>query len=148
MFKKILYPTDFSDVAQKALEFVLQLKEAGAEEVTVLHVIEDKYFYFLDESTTIDLEQFENDLKNYADKKIKVVANTLSKKGFKVKVIIARGAPVSEILRVEREENTSLIVIGSHGVSNLKEMFLGSVSESIMRKSPQPILIVKRESQV
>lgn len=40
MFEKILYPTDFSDEAMKALEFIKQLKGAGAREVIVLHVID------------------------------------------------------------------------------------------------------------
>jgi len=30
MFKKILYPTDFSDVSQKALDYIKQLKETGS----------------------------------------------------------------------------------------------------------------------
>ncbi len=42
MFKKILYPTDFSDVAAKALVYIKQLKEAGAQEVTILHVINQR----------------------------------------------------------------------------------------------------------
>ena len=40
MFKKILYPTDFSVEAGRALEFVKQLKNAGSEEVVMLHVID------------------------------------------------------------------------------------------------------------
>ncbi len=40
MFKKILYPTDFSEDAKKALEYVKKLKEAGTEEVVILHIIE------------------------------------------------------------------------------------------------------------
>ena len=42
MFKKILYPTDFSDVSKKALEYIKQLKEAGTEEVIVLHVLDER----------------------------------------------------------------------------------------------------------
>jgi nucleotide-binding universal stress UspA family protein len=148
MFKKILFPTDFSDLAARALEFVIQLKNSGAEEIIVLHVLDDKYFYFLDESTAIDFEKFEKDLKRDAMNKLTAVANKLNGSGFKVKVMIARGAPVSEILKVERDEDVSIIVLGSHGISNLKEMFLGSVSESVIRKSPQPVLVVKRESHV
>ena len=49
------------------------------------------------------------------------------------------------ILRVdETEEDISLIVIGSHGKSNVKEMLLGSVSEKVIRKSKRPVLVVKR----
>jgi nucleotide-binding universal stress UspA family protein len=148
MFKKILFPTDFSDVAAQALEFVIQLKNSGAEEVIVFHVLDDKYFYFLDESTAINIEKLENDVKKDATNKLTAVANKLTSNGFKVKVMIARGAPVSEILKVERDEDVSIIVLGSHGMSNLKEMFLGSVSESVIRKSPQPVLVVKRESHM
>ncbi len=42
MFKKILFPTDFSDVSRKAMMYVKQLKGAGAQEVIVLHVIDEK----------------------------------------------------------------------------------------------------------
>ena len=42
MLKKILYPTDFSNVAAKALDYIKQLTEAGAQEVTILHVINQR----------------------------------------------------------------------------------------------------------
>ena len=42
MFEKILYPTDFSDVSKKALEYVKKLKDAGTKEVIVLHVIDER----------------------------------------------------------------------------------------------------------
>jgi nucleotide-binding universal stress UspA family protein len=144
MFKKILFPTDFSDVAMKALEFVEQLKDSGAEEVILLNVIEDKFFYLLDEYSTIDLDKFEKDMTDNVKKKLNSVAKALIDRGFKVKVRIVRGSPVSEILKAEQDENVSLIVLGSHGMSNIKEMFLGSVSESVIRKSKRPIFVVKR----
>ena len=55
-----------------------------------------------------------------------------------------KGPQLREILRVEEEEDVSVIVIRSHGKSNLQEMFLGSVSEKVARKCKKPILIVKR----
>ena len=54
------------------------------------------------------------------------------------------GVPFNEILRVAEEENASVIVLGSHGKSNMAEMFLGSVSEKVIRKSKKPVLVVKR----
>jgi nucleotide-binding universal stress UspA family protein len=53
--------------------------------------------------------------------------------------------PMMEILRIEKEGDISLIVIGSHGMTNLQEMFLGSVSEKFIRKFKKPILVIKRE---
>jgi len=148
VFEKILFPTDFSDVAARALEFVKQLKDSGAEEVVVLNVIEEKYFYLSEEYPTVDLEALDKNLKKDMMKKLAPVANALYEKGYKVKVITAKGIPASEILRVEREERVSIIVLGSHGVSNLKEMLLGSVSEAVIRKSCQPVLVVKRDSEI
>ena len=42
MFEKILYPTDFSNVSKKALKYIKRLKDAGAKEVVVLHVIDER----------------------------------------------------------------------------------------------------------
>ncbi len=45
MFKKVLFPTDFSTVSMKALEYVKELKELGTEEIILLNVIKDEYYY-------------------------------------------------------------------------------------------------------
>jgi len=47
-------------------------------------------------------------------------------------------------LRVEEEEKVSLIVIGSHGKTNIKEMLMGSVSEKVVRRAKNPVLVIKR----
>ena len=138
MFKKILFPTDFSDVATKALEFVKQLKDSGAEEVVVLNVIEEKYFYLSEEYPTVDLETLDQNLKKDIMKKLADLANALYEKGFKVKVITAKGIPAGEIIRIEREERVSIIVLGSHGVSNLKEMLLGSYRKPLSENQSNP----------
>ena len=54
------------------------------------------------------------------------------------------GIPLREILRTEEEESVSVIVIGSHGRTNLEEIFLGSVSEKVIRKCKKPVLVIKR----
>ncbi|MBN1663866.1 MAG: universal stress protein [Deltaproteobacteria bacterium] len=144
MFKKVLFPIDFSDVSMSALEYIIKLKNSGVEEVVVINIVEDKYFYLLGEYTRLDIDKFEGDIKKNITGKLNVVANKLSDAGYKVKVKITRGIPANEILKAEKEEAVSMIVIGSHGMSNLKEMFLGSVSETVVRKSETPVLVIKR----
>jgi nucleotide-binding universal stress UspA family protein len=70
--------------------------------------------------------------------------NELTALGLKAKCRIERGIPIREILRVEEEEKVSAIIIGSHGLSNLEEVFLGSVSEKVVRKCKGPVLVIKR----
>ena len=61
-----------------------------------------------------------------------------------VQTRIEKGIPFRDILRVEEEEKVPAIVVGSHGKTNIKEMFLGPVSEKVIRKSSKPVLVVKR----
>ena len=145
MFKKILYPTDFSDVSKKAIDYIKQLREGGSETVIVLHVINERVMRAIERyATGRDSVEIGQKIMDDAKHELKVIENELKKSGFKVKTMILRGVPLLKILNVEEEENVSLIVIGSHGKSNLEEMFLGSVSEKVSRKCKSPVLIVKR----
>ena len=145
MFEKILLPTDFSDVAEKALDFVKQLKDAGTQEVVILHVIKKNSLEVIAQYSSIrDFSEVEKEVEGDARKRISRIEKELKECGFNVQVRIETGFPFSEILRAETEENVSAIVIGSHGLSNIKEILLGSVSESVIRKSKKPVIVVKR----
>jgi len=145
MFNKILYPTDFSDVANKAMDYITKLKEAGGKEVIVLYVIDERaigdicLLY-----ASRGLAEMERRIEEEAWKEMDNIGARLRQEGFEVRFRIERGIPLTEILRVEQEEGVSLIVIGSHGKSNVEEMLLGSVSEKVIRKSGTPVLVVKR----
>ena len=143
MFKKILYPTDFSDVARKALDYVVCLKDAGAQEVVILHVIEKGNFDAIARYATKDILEIEKNLRERAMAEILPIEERLKKKGFKVKVIITRAVPYMGVLDVEKKEKASLIVIGSHGMSNIAEIFLGSVAEKVTRRAKTPVLVIR-----
>ncbi len=144
MFKKILYPTDFSDVSKKAIDYIKQLRERGSETVIVLHVINQRGMQAVEQYSPGNSIEIEQRIMDDAKQQIKVIEDELKKSGFKVKSMIKTGIPMREILKAEEEENISFIVIGSHGKSNLEEIFLGSVSEKVSRKCKSPVLIVKR----
>jgi nucleotide-binding universal stress UspA family protein len=145
MFEKILLPTDFSDVAEKALACVKQLKDAGTKEVVILHVIKKDSINVIAQYSSIrDFREVENEVEGEARKKIARIEEELKEIGFQVKTRIETGFPFNEILRAENEENVSVIVMGSHGISNIKEILLGSVSEKVIRKAKKPVLVIKR----
>jgi len=145
MFEKILYPTDFSDVATKAMTYIKLLKDSGAREVVVLHVVDERGIEsirrYFDQK---DFEALKKNRKEEIDKLLEEIAKELTQVGLKVKLRLETGIPVREILRVEAEEGVSAVVIGSHGMSNLQEIFLGSVSEKVIRKSRMPVFVIKR----
>jgi nucleotide-binding universal stress UspA family protein len=66
-----------------------------------------------------------------------------------IQMIIRTGAPAEEITKVAREIHTNLIVVGSRGNAwrnRLRRLLLGSVSRSILRDAPCPVMIVNQPS--
>ncbi|NLC85252.1 MAG: universal stress protein, partial [Ruminococcaceae bacterium] len=132
----ILFPTDFSQNADYAFSYVKQLVEAGVRKVTLMHV-QDKYriepFLLdrLDEFNRIDesrLQQMKGILTSLRD----VV----------VDIRIAYGSPAAEILKLIRDTEASLTVMGSQGRGFARDMFLGNVSHTIARRSPSSVFLI------
>ena len=154
MFKTILYPTDFSDNAGRSLDYLKQLHNAGAEKIVLLNVINQrildaletiqKVAYFQDGRYHEDREEAEQKLEQDRRNKMAPIAAELEAAGLEVKIRIEKGYPVREILKVEKEEAVSAIVMGSHGRNNFPGARIGSVSEKVMRRSVTPVLLVKR----
>jgi len=144
MFKKILFPTDFSDVSQKAVKYIKQLKGAGAQEVIVLHVIDEKELLVLSRVPDQYL-QITTLMEKEIAKELAVVQADMAAEGFSVKLKVKTGKPFTEIMMTATEEKVSIIVVGSHGKSNIGEMLMGSVSENVIRHAKVPLLVISRE---
>jgi nucleotide-binding universal stress UspA family protein len=148
MLRKILYPTDFSEVADKCMDYIEALGCGCAEEVVILHVIDRREINTVARAmarySSMVPANVEKDMLEKTEQDIGRVAERLRGKNIAVKTRIEVGIPFTEILKVADQEEASVIVIGSHGLSNIREMFLGSVSEKVVRKSPLPVLLIKR----
>ena len=154
MFTKILYPTDFSDTAGKSLQYIKALRNAGARKIVLLNVIHQrildsletihKAVYFQDGRYEEDRETTIQKLEEERRNKMAPLAAELEAAGFEVIIRIEKGHPVTEILKVEKDEAVSAIVMGSHGRSNIVESLIGTVSEKVVRRSVTPVLLVKR----
>ena len=147
MYRSILFPTDFSEMADKALNYIEQLKEAGSQEVVLLHVINRRIIDGLMRHEVLEeqLEHWQRKAKEVAQEALAEMKNRLERKGFAVKLMVKTGYPADVILDVEKQVQPSLLVIGSHGRSNISDMLLGSVSDRVIRKSLYPVLVVKRD---
>jgi len=144
MFQKILYPTDFSDGSKKAIKYLIRLKESGLEKVVILHVIDTRLLHIPEIYRIVDMSLLGEKQIAAARRKAYDVARKLKAAGIKTNIRIEKGIPFREILRVEKEEDISLIVMGSHGTSNVTEMLLGSVTEKVVRHAEKPVLVIRR----
>ena len=143
MYEKILFPTDFSDVATKALKYVKQLKGAGAQEVILLHVIDEKELMILSRAPA-QYQQIVEELKKEVTKEMAVIVKEMTSEGFHVKPEVREGLPFAVIMDTAKKEKVSIIVLGSHGKSDIAELLMGSVSENVIRHAKVPVLVINR----
>lgn len=133
LFRKILYPSDFSETAERALEYLGQIATGTKSPVTLLHVYEDKH---LNEE---DRKRLEDGGRFFSDAKIE----RLKSRGVsEVTVELIFGDPAEEIIARANKEDFSLIVMGSQGKGFVQEAFLGSVSSKVVRHAVVPVLLI------
>ncbi len=138
LFRRVLFPTDFSRCADQAFQHLRTLRDTGLEEVVLLHVQDTrKLLPHLQDR----LEEF-----NRTDRaRLEKIASELEFLGVKAKTNLAEGVPFLEINRVAQAEDADLIVMGSHGRSEVGEMLVGSVTQEVVRKQVRPVLVIRRE---
>ena len=132
----VLFPTDFSDNAGIAFDYVIGLATRGARKITLVHIqdkarisphLDDR----LDEFNKIDAERFQR-MKSIIQRESKA----------EVETVIRYGSPVVEIIRLVSERDVTLVVMGNQGRGFVQELFLGSVSNNIARLSPSSVLLI------
>ena len=144
MGKRILVPVDGSKQAHRACDFVVG--EFPGAEMVLLHVVnpaEGGYSAqasipsFSEEWYDRQCEQAENLFEDIeAD-----VAEADADLG--VSTAIEVGKPVAVIVEHADEEDVDQIVMGSHGREGVTRVLLGSVAETVVRRSPVPVTVVR-----
>lgn len=137
IFTKVLYPADFSDNSFMALQMIKDLKNAGVEEVVVVHIQDTRKLiphlkHKMEEFNRIDAERLTG------------IKKQLEFFGYKVKTILKEGIPSGEINKIAEEEDVSMIILGSHGKSTIKDVLTGSVAESTALRHIRPVMVVPR----
>lgn len=132
----ILFPTDFSDTADRAFSYLEHLVRETRAEVTLLHVqdktkIERHLRHKLEEFNRIDAERLE---------RLKLRLEQSRPRA--VHVDIPYGSPTAVILERARSNTFSLILMGSQGRGFIQEVFVGSVAHNVARHAPLPVLFV------
>lgn len=143
--KRILFPTDFSELSLNALKYARSFVETFKAELHVIHVVDEAALYWtavapnsvpvgpsIDELTTLA----ESDMQRFAQAHLDDLKAPLSTE-------VLTGRPFMEIIRYAREKSIDLVVLGTHGRSGLRHVLLGSVAEKIVRKAPCPVLTIR-----
>ena len=140
MFKSILCPVDFSDTSTSAAYNAINFASEIKAEITFIHVIDIQALQNIGDLSGGSL----NDL-DFLIEEEKPILNKLKeeceKKGVKVKTILTHGEPHNVILGAIKEGGHDIVIMGTHGRKGLTRAVLGSMAESVVRKSDVPILL-------
>jgi len=147
--RRILYPTDFSDLGQYALRYARSFCQRHNAALHCLHVVDEAYQYMVSVGPdSVPIGPPTEDLVQAAQKQMEgFIAEYLADTPFPVTGSVVAGRPFMEIIRYARDHDVDLIVIATHGRTGLKHVLLGSVAEKVVRKAPCPVLSIRHPEQ-
>lgn len=140
--KKILVPTDFSKHAGYALRVAAQIANKTGSEIFLLHMLElpNQMSDAIDKGSTVPevlffMEKAHEKFDKIKDKKIL--------RGLQVTEVVQFQKTFEGIIEFSKKQEVDLIVMGSHGSNGFEEIFIGSNTEKVIRKSNVPVLVIK-----
>lgn len=140
--KNIIIPVDFSIYSENALKVASMLAKKHEYSLTLIHMLELPSGYSEHDSTYAKSIVF---MLKFAEQKMEKFLEKDYLEGLSIKVIIKHFALFPEIGPIAKENNSSLIVMGSHGKDYQNGEYLGSNTEKVVKNSNIPVLIVKQE---
>jgi nucleotide-binding universal stress UspA family protein len=138
--QRIVVPHDFSETAQCALDYALDLAEKFGACITVVHTYEVPIVNYPEgPAITTDLV---HQVRAAANAALDGLVSRIHRPGVAVDGALREGPAWSEIIAAAADGNADLIVIGTHGRRGLSRALLGSVAEKVVRGAACPVLTV------
>ncbi len=146
--KNILVPTDCSEISKYALKYAIKFAKEFEAKLTLLLVTVSEPITILNDYGYFSPELHQK-LITESDKRAKSELENFWKSakddGVEVTLVNSKGDPFTEIVRYAEEAEVDIIIMGTHGRTGLKHVFMGSVAEKVVRYSPQPVLTIKNK---
>jgi len=148
MFKRILVPIDYSEDSEKAAMYALSLAAKLDSYVYILHVLDERLIdaaFFDSVATEHDRMKLHKVREKSSLVEMEKLCKKMSAKAPDLKIVekVVRGIAFVEIVQFARKHDVDLIVMGSHGRTNLINMLLGSTTEKVVRKAHCNVLTVR-----
>ena len=143
--KRILVPIDFSKEAESAAKVAASIARKTGSEIFLVHMLELPVTTIDPaEMNTISSEPQIIYFMKLAHQKFEKFKKLPFLKGLTVVETIQFQHAFSGIINESEKNNIDLIVMGSQGASGLQEMFIGSNTEKVVRRSKVPVLVIKK----
>jgi nucleotide-binding universal stress UspA family protein len=144
--KKILVPIDFSETSERVMYEATALAKSLKADTHLIHVIEtDGLYSSFDERIKTNYPAYE-DIDVAVKERMEEIRLEMKKElGITPEIFISKGDIDTEIIAYSKKENIDLIVMGTHGVSGYKEIFIGSNAQRVVTLSGIPVLTMQKK---
>jgi nucleotide-binding universal stress UspA family protein len=142
--KRILVPTDFSAHAENALKAAAQIAKKNNCEIFLLHMLEVPSQLNDAISGATGIPEVMLFIKK-ANEKLHNKREEDYLKGIQITDYVKFEKASEGILLFSKKNKIDLIVMGSHGVSGIEEILIGSNTEKVVRLSDTPVLVIKND---
>jgi len=149
---RILAPTDFSKFSGFALEWAAYLAVCMKAELVLLHVITEEEGQIVEEivgeGAIVRIpkgvrQNVVDERKKMFKEQLKMAVSSEVQKSLKVEEVLKIGNPFLEVIKVAKEKDVDLIVMGTHGRTGLAHVLIGSVAEKVVHHAHCPVLTIK-----
>lgn len=140
-FERIVAALDFSDWSMSALRFAASLAQESGARLIAVHVLDGLHTENLTAYPDFDLARFRRHLEDDARSRVREAIPSEVRPG--AEEVVAIGRPHEEIVRLARERDAHLIVIGVHGRTALDLMMVGSTTHQVIRTASCPVLTLR-----
>lgn len=143
--KKILVPTDGSDLSGYALTLAQKFAQQTGADIYALKVVPTPAdAVFNKEGKLLEQEDFSlNDIERAEKVALKELAEWIEKTKIKAIPIVKAGNLTDQILYTIRQENIDMVAMGTHGLTGFQELIADSVTEQVVRQASVPVLSLK-----
>lgn len=143
--ERIVVGTDFSEIAEQAVDQAFDLAAQLGAVVTLVHAYELPVYSFPD-GVVVSTADAADKITSHALQRLEASIERRKGRGVSVKSTLRMGPAWEELNAVAAEENADLIVVGTHGRRGFSRVVLGSVAERMVRTAVRPVLVVRAEA--
>ena len=147
-FKKILWPTDFSEAALDGLKIARELAEQFSGEILLVHIIAPMpTLYGTAAPTGFHTPTVLKELRDTAQKSLDEIRREKIPAEIQARTFVIHGRPAHEIVKFAAQQKADIIVIPTHGESGWQRFVFGSVAEKVVRDAECPVLTIRAQKE-
>lgn len=144
-YQNILVPVDGSDTSFAAIKKAADLAKAFDAKITVAQVLALDPYIAAEYITTSQTNDIIERARSSIQDTLEEAKQRFQSEGVEVETKLLEGQVIHrEIVNAAEELKADLIVIGSHGRTGLKKLFLGSVAQNVLSEISTPVLVVRQ----